>query len=122
MATTPMTPRILLQTSIAFTADDWHVGRFSMLARELGRTALVTARNRTPDESGDDPVLAGLDRADFEQIWVLAVDGGRAFSAVEVAALNRFQRSGGGVLTARDHQNMGSGSARSMGPGWELLQ
>jgi hypothetical protein len=100
-------PRILLQSSIAYTPDDWHVGRFSLLTQELGRWSDVTARDREPDGSGSDPVLLGLGRAQFDEIWLLAVDGGSALSPAEIAAVNRFQRDGGGLLTARDHCDMG---------------
>jgi hypothetical protein len=100
-------PRVLLQCSIPFAADDWHVGRFSLLAQELARHAEVTARNREPGRDGHDPVVLGLDRARFDEVWILAVDGGTALDADEAAAVNRFQRAGGGLLTARDHQNMG---------------
>ncbi len=99
--------RILLQCSISFTEDDWHVGRFSLLAGELGRWADVTARNREPDAAGSDPVLAAVNRSQFDEIWILAVDGGTGPTNAEIAALNRFQREGGGLLTARDHTNMG---------------
>jgi hypothetical protein len=100
-------PRILLQSSIGFVEDDWHVGRFSLLAAELGRWARVTARNREAGGGRPDPVLARLDRADFDEVWLLAVDGGTASSPPECDALNRFQREGGGILTARDHTDMG---------------
>jgi hypothetical protein len=103
-------PRVLLQCSIPYAADDWHVGRFSLLAEELGRWARVTAGNREPDGpdgTGSDPVLAGLDRSRFDAVWLMGVDGGTALTAPEIAAINRFQREGGGLLTARDHFNMG---------------
>jgi hypothetical protein len=100
-------PNILIQCSIEWDADNWHVGRFSMLADELSRWGRVVARNRVPDSSGVDPVLEGLDRGDFDEVWMLGVDGGAALSAAECNSLNRFHRGGGGVLTARDHANMG---------------
>jgi hypothetical protein len=101
-------PRILLQTSIPYSADDWHVGRFSLLAAELERWAEVVPRNREAAEGGDDPVLVGLDTGtEFDEVWLFAVDSGQALSKRECAALNAFQRRGGGILTARDHANMG---------------
>ena len=59
--------RILLQTTIPFVENDWHVGRFSLLARELaassgaGRPIEVTARDRA--SLNDDPVLSTIDRS-----------------------------------------------------------
>jgi hypothetical protein len=99
--------RVLLQCSIPFAANDWHVGRFSLLAAELARWAHVTARNREPDRAGDDTTIRGLSREQYDQLWLLAVDGGTALSPAECDAINGFQRAGGGVLTARDHCNMG---------------
>lgn len=107
--------RILVQCSIPFAADDWHVGRFSSLVetlrgfRRADGTPLteVTARNRSSDANGHDPVLTGLDRRDFDELWLFAVDGGDACTDAECAAIYVFQRDGGGLLTARDHQDMG---------------
>ncbi|HZW88110.1 MAG TPA: hypothetical protein VFF12_03450 [Myxococcaceae bacterium] len=107
--------RLLVQCSIPFTEDDWHVGRFSALVETLrglrqadgSPLAVVTARNREVDRSGLDPVLAGLDCRDWDELWLLGVDGGEACGDAEVAAIDAFQRAGGGLLTARDHQNMG---------------
>jgi hypothetical protein len=100
-------PKILLQSSIEWDADDWHIGRFSILADELRRWARVVARNREPDASGVDPALAGVDGSDFDEVWILGVDGGTALCPAESESLNRFHRHGGGLLTARDHANMG---------------
>src|SRR5579859_3394192 len=99
--------RILLQTSIAHADDDWHVGRFSLLTQHLRTLADVAARNRAADASGSDPVLAGLTRDQFDEVWLFGVDGGVALSDDDIAGINRFQREGGGLLTTRDHENMG---------------
>lgn len=104
-STTPI--RVLLQTSIPQVADDWHVGRFSTLTELIGEVAHVVARDRQPDRRGDDPVLSGLSRAEFDEVWLIGVDGGEGPSARDCAAINAFHREGGGLLTARDHQNMG---------------
>lgn len=99
--------RILLQCTIPYSVDDWHVGRFSLLADELRTAGDVVARNLEPDATGDDPVLPRLRRADFDEVWLLGVDAGRALSPDDVAGINAFMRAGGGVLTTRDHQDMG---------------
>ena len=100
--------RILLQTTIPYVEDDWHVGRFSLLAHELeaaGHT--VTARNREPGSDGDDPILSTLARDRFDQLWLLAVDCGNGPSERDLAGIAVFREAGGGVLTARDHQDLG---------------
>jgi hypothetical protein len=100
--------RILLQTTIAAHPDDWDVSRFSLLAAELRAAGHeVRARNRRSGD-GDDPVLAHLDDLGFEQLWLLAVDVGEGLTATEADAVTRFRERGGGVLTARDHQQLGS--------------
>ena len=106
-----MTQRVLVQTSIRFAEDDWNVGRFSLLQRTIGGMPGVTvfARDRAPGPDGEDPVLVGLSRADFDQIWVFGVDGGSdGLTAREQEAIVRFHDDGGGVLATRDHQDMGA--------------
>jgi hypothetical protein len=75
--------RILLQTTIAPIANDWHIGRFSILRDYLaGLTdadgallCAVTARDRTPP-GAPDPVLSTIDRSDLDELWLFAVDTG----------------------------------------------
>src|SRR5665213_644291 len=96
--------RILLQTTIGEISDDWNVGRFSLLADELRSAGHeVTARNR--GEGPEDPVLSTLDRLGYDQLWLMAVDVGEGLGPTEAAAILRFREEGGGVLTARDHQD-----------------
>jgi hypothetical protein len=100
--------RILLQSTIAEHPDDWHIGRFSLLAEELRSAGHdVVARNRSVDYDGD-PVLRGLDHLGFDQLWLMAVDVGDGLTPDECSAISRFRQRGGGVLTARDHQRLGS--------------
>jgi hypothetical protein len=99
--------RILLQTTIVDTADDWHVGRFSLLAEELRRSGHdVTARNRDPSEV--DPTLSRLDVLDYDELWLLAVDTGGGLAPDDAAGILRFRQRGGGLVTARDHHDLGS--------------
>jgi len=108
-------PQILIQTTIPMSPDDWHVGRFSLLREHLASLTNpdgspryeVLARNREPDEHGDDPVLRDLGDSDVTQLWLLAVDTGDGLSPKDAAGLHAFRRRGGGLLTARDHQDMG---------------
>ncbi|WP_333892197.1 hypothetical protein [Mycolicibacterium gadium] len=98
---------ILLQTTIVHDPDDWDITRFSLLADELRAAGhQVTARNRL--SRADDPILSRLDERDYDQLWLLAVDIGDGLTGAESRAIVRFRENGGGVLTARDHQDLGS--------------
>jgi hypothetical protein len=100
-------PRVLLQTTIPFTEDDWHVGRFSRLRDELAKYADVVARNRENGPDGNDPILRSLDKSDFDQLWLVAVDTGDGMTEPECAAINRFRASGGHIFSTRDHMDLG---------------
>ena len=109
--------RILLQTTIPFVEDDWNIRRFSLLARELSRMSDVEVTARDRATASEDPVLLELDRSEFDEIWILGVDVGAGLSSAERAALVRFRARGGGLLTARDHQDVGCCLAELPGPG-----
>lgn len=107
--------RILIQTTIPPVVDDWHVGRFSLLAQYLrglrgeDGAALfeVMARDRAAANDGADPVLSNMDESDFDQLWLFAVDAGDGLSADECAAIGRFRAEGGGLMVTRDHMDLG---------------
>ena len=99
---------ILLQTTIPYTEDDWHVGRFSLLRDELIHDGHnVIARNREPDENGDDPILSTLKDRAIDELWLMAVDTGGGLSQRDVDGILAFREAGGGILTARDHADLG---------------
>jgi hypothetical protein len=100
-------PRVLLQTTIPFTADDWHIGRFSLLRDEIAQYADVIARDRENGPDGNDPVLATLDESDFDQLWLFAVDTGDGITKPECGAITRFRERGGNVFVTRDHMDLG---------------
>ena len=108
--------RILLQTTIPATEDDWHIGRFSLLAEHLrglrddeGRPLYeVTARDRVTNAEGDEEVLSRLDATDFDELWLFAVDAGDGLTVADCQGITRFRQRGGGILSTRDHQDLGS--------------
>lgn len=106
-AATARRPSVLLQTTIPYIEDDWHVGRFSKLRDELATVADVVARNRENGPDGNDPVLANLDRSDFDQVWIIAVDAGDGITKTECGAITRFRDGGGHVFVTRDHMDLG---------------
>ena len=73
--------RILLQTTVPSTNDDWNIDRLSMLRDYLvslkddaGNPACdVVARDRQLNANGDDPILSTLGDADFDELWLFAL-------------------------------------------------
>jgi hypothetical protein len=95
--------------------DDWHIGRFSLLRGYLaGLTDAegnpifeVAARDRDP-LPGPDSILSRLDRSDFDELWLFAVDTGDGLTTEDCAGISAFRRQGGGLLVTRDHMDLGS--------------
>lgn len=114
--------RILLQTTIAHTANDWHIGRFSMLRDYLrslrdsdGRPLFdVTARDRDPP-GAPDRVLSSLHRSTYDELWLFAVDIGDGLHEADRTGILEFHARGGGLLVTRDHMDLGC-SICSLGP------
>lgn len=107
---------ILLQTTIPPVEDDWNIKRFSLLAEHLASLKdengaplyQITTRDRETDADGNDPLLSTLDDSDFQQLWLFAVDVGDGLTKVDCQGITRFHQRGGGILTTRDHQDLGS--------------
>jgi hypothetical protein len=107
--------RILLQTTIPTTADDWSIARFSRLGAFLrqqldsdGQPVFdVTMRDRSAP-GAPDPVLSALDKSDFDEMWLFAVDVGNGLTVQDCEGISRFRRNGGGLLVTRDHMDLGS--------------
>ncbi len=107
--------KILLQKTIPYIQDDWSIERFSTLAEILSdssddngnRKFDVVSRNLDNHGNNGDRVLTRLDEADFDQLWLFGVDVGSGISPMECEAIARFRARGGGLLTSRDHQDLG---------------
>lgn len=105
---------VLLQTTIELDANDWHIGRFSMLRDYLASLTAadgsplcqVTARNRDPI-GAPDAVLSSLDRSIYDELWLFAVDVGNGLHEEDLAGILRFRARGGGLLVTRDHMDLG---------------
>ena len=102
--------RILLQTTIPYSEDDWHVGRFSLLRDHLAsfNNFEVVARDREANLDGSDPILSKLDESDFDELWLFAVDAENGLTPTECAGITRFRKRGGGIFSTRDHHDLGS--------------
>ena len=115
---------VLLQTTIPALQDDWHIGRFGLLARYLSSLTgedgaplfAVTARDRAP-AGQPDPILSTLDQAEYRQLWLFAVDTGDGLTAQDCGGISRFRRRGGGLLVTRDHMDLGSSVCELAGVG-----
>lgn len=116
--------RILLQTTIPPTADDWSIARFSRLGNLLrdhrgphGRPVFeVVVRDRDPI-GAPDGVLSKLDESAFDELWLFAVDTGDGLTPEDCEAISRFRRAGKGLLVTRDHMDLGSSVCTLAGVG-----
>jgi hypothetical protein len=107
--------KILLQTTIPTTENDWSIARFGRLAACLrglrdnsghGRFEVVM-RDRDPLGTPDS-ILSMLDRQTFDELWLFAVDEGSGLTREDCEGISRFWLNGGGLLVARDHMDLGS--------------
>ncbi|MBS0420083.1 MAG: hypothetical protein JSR66_20395 [Proteobacteria bacterium] len=119
-----MTIKILLQTTIVSTPDDWSIARFELLAKFFrqqqdasGKPLLAVAARDRASLAAPDPVLSTLDRSDFDEMWLFAVDTGSGLRSEECAAIGEFRRRGGGLLVTRDHMDLGSSVCNLNGVG-----
>jgi hypothetical protein len=108
--------RVLLKTTIPFTEDDWHIGRFSLLQQHLRSLTgpdgspryEVDARDRVENGAGGDRDLQAAGEGRYDQVWLIGTDSTGALTRRDVDALGEFRRSGGSLLLTRDHQDLGS--------------
>ena len=107
--------KILLQTTIPTTQDDWSIARFSRLtalfrdARDESGSARyeIIARDRDPPGKPDS-ILSAIDGSEIDELWLFAVDTGNGLTQEDCAAVSRFRKNGGGLLVTRDHMDLGS--------------
>ncbi len=116
--------RILLQTTIPTAIDDWSISRFSLLTgllrsiQDLSGQPIfeVTARDRDP-VGAPDMLLSTLDKSDFDQLWLFAVDTGDGLTPEDCGGISRFRTGGGALMVTRDHMILALRSAT-----WEALE
>ena len=106
--------KVLLQTTIPTTADDWCIARFSLLGQFLREQRWhgaplfdVTVRDRE-SLGAPDSVLSTLDQSEFDEMWLFAADVGNGLTAADCEGIARFRRQGRGLLITRDHMDLGS--------------
>jgi hypothetical protein len=107
--------RILLQTTIPTTVEDWSIARFSLLHQSLASLqdesgnllCEVVSRDRESNARGDDPILSTLEQSDFDELWLFAVDVGNGITDLDCQGITAFRQRGGGILATRDHMDLG---------------
>jgi hypothetical protein len=115
--------KILVQTTIPRRPDDWSIESLTLMRSELaareedGLAFEVVARDRAADPTTPDPVLSRLEESDFEELWLFGLDGGDGLTDADCSGIGRFRERGGGILTTRDHQDMGSSLCTLAGVG-----
>jgi len=108
------TLKILVQTTTPRQADDWSIESLTLMRgalasiEEAGLRVDVVARDRAPDSSAPDPVLSTLDESNFDELWLFAFDEGDGLTPADGAGITRFRQRGGGILSTRDHADVGS--------------
>lgn len=101
--------KILVQTTIPRAPDNWSVDSLTLVRNELAALdAEVVARDREGEPTEPDSVLSTLDKSDFDELWLFALDQGEGLTTADCSGITRFRRRGGGILSTRDHQDMGS--------------
>lgn len=102
------------QTTTPARPNDWSTDSLTLLREYLasltedGTRLGVVARNREVAPGTPDPQLSRLDESDFDELWLFALDSGDGITAEECEGITRFRERGGGILTTRDHQDIGS--------------
>jgi hypothetical protein len=116
--------RILLQTTIPTTEDDWSIARFGLLANHLqaiqdgsGKPLFDVAVRDRDALGAPDSVLSTLDQSHFDQVWLFAVDVGNGLTPSDCDAIARFRENGGGLLVTRDHMDLGASICAIAGVG-----
>jgi len=108
------TLKVLVQTTTPARPDNWTVDSFLLLRehlaslQEMDTRFEVTARNRDAPIDAPDAVLSRLDESDVDELWLFALDFGEGgLTPDDCGGITRFRQRGGGILAARDHQDMG---------------
>jgi hypothetical protein len=106
--------QILLQSTILPVADDWSIMRFSKLAALLraqrypdGRPKFNVVTRDREQIGRPDPVLSTLDKSEFDELWLFAVDNGNGLTSEDCEGVTRFRRAGRGLFVTRDHMDLG---------------
>jgi hypothetical protein len=68
----------------------------------------VDARDRVVNDANCDVDLLAAGEGIYDQVWLIGADSTGALTQEDIDAIDRFRRSGGGLLLTRDHQDLGS--------------
>lgn len=115
--------KILVQTTTPRRPDDWSIESLTLMRSELvaieeaGLRVDVVARDRAADPGRPDPVLSTLHESDFDELWLFALDQGEGLTDADCSGITRFRQRGGGILSTRDHQDLGSSLCTLAGVG-----
>ena len=53
-------------------------------------------------------MLSSLDSSPYDELWIFAIDTGEGLTRADCSGITRFRERGGGILAARDHQDLGA--------------
>ena len=107
-------PRALLLSTIATDANDWHIGRFSLLGtmirtagEEMDPSFNLTISDYPTSDADRKALQDDLSSGRYGQIWLIAPDLDNGPDAGFFRALEAAVKGGTDLVIARDHTDLG---------------
>ena len=107
-------PQALLLSTIATDRNDWHIGRFSLLAdmirragQELDPSFSLNISDYPTSNAERQTLQADLASGRYSQVWLIAPDMDNGPDAGFFRALETSVKAGTDLVIARDHTDLG---------------
>ena len=107
-------PQALLLSTIATDPNDWHIGRFSLLAdmirragQELDPSFSLNISDYPTSDSERQTLQADLAAGRYSQVWLIAPDMDNGPDPGFFRALETAVKAGTDLVIARDHTDLG---------------
>ena len=107
-------PQALLLSTIATDSNDWHIGRFSLLAdmirragQELDPSFSLNISDYPTSDSERQTLQADLAAGRYSQVWLIAPDMDNGPDPGFFRALETAVKAGTDLVIARDHTDLG---------------
>jgi len=110
-----VSPRALLQSTIAEDPSDWCIARFSLLAAQIRHAGeavnpafTLTVQDYPIDEAGAQDLQSQLRQGHYSQVWLMAPDLDNGPEPAFFEALEASVAAGTQLVIARDHTDLGA--------------